>query len=81
MGLVFNPKVIHENEGHGGMILTGKTEELGEKSVSCANFPTANPVWNDLGANPGLRDERPETNHLSHGTACRMFSSVASWFN
>jgi hypothetical protein len=30
---------------------------------------TTNPTWTDPGSNPGLRGERPATNHLIHGTA------------
>jgi hypothetical protein len=28
-----------------------------------------NPIWIYWGANPGLRNKRPENNRLSHGTA------------
>jgi hypothetical protein len=52
----------------GGMILTGETEELGEKPVPVPLY-TTNPTWIDPGANPGLRSQRPATNDLSHGTA------------
>jgi hypothetical protein len=30
---------------------------------------TINPTWTALGANPGLRGEKPATNRLSYGTA------------
>jgi hypothetical protein len=50
----------------GGMILTGKTEELGEKPVP--DFFTKNPTPIVLGENPGLRSEMPAINRLSHGT-------------
>jgi hypothetical protein len=51
------------------MISAGETEVLGENLPS-ATLSTTNPTWIDPGANPGLRDERPVTNRLSHGTAC-----------
>jgi hypothetical protein len=49
------------------MIFAGETEVLGENLPS-ATLSTTNPTWIDPGANPGLRGERPTTNHLSHGT-------------
>jgi hypothetical protein len=49
-------------------IFAGETEELGENLPS-ATLSTTNPTWIDPGANPGLRGERPATNHLSHSTA------------
>jgi hypothetical protein len=55
-------------ESDGGMILTEKTEELGEKPVSVSHCPP-NPTWIDPGANLGLRGDSPATNRLSHGTA------------
>jgi hypothetical protein len=55
-------------ESDGGIILTGETEELKRKSCSIATLSTTNPTW-ILGANPGLRGERPVTNYLSHDAA------------
>jgi hypothetical protein len=51
-------------ENDGGMILTGETEELGEKPVP--DFVHQKP---HLGENPGLRSEMPAIYRLSHGTA------------
>jgi hypothetical protein len=51
-------------ENGGGMILTGKTEELEEKPAPLPLCPQIS-----RGANPGLRGERPDTNRLSNGTA------------
>jgi hypothetical protein len=48
---------------------TGENRQLGEKPVP---VPLCRPQISpglDLGSNPGLRDERPATNRLSHGTA------------
>jgi hypothetical protein len=56
-------------ENDGGMILKGKTEELGEKPVPVLLCPPQIPHGLAPGANPGFRGERPETNRLSHGTA------------
>jgi hypothetical protein len=62
-------------ENECGMILTGKTEELGEKTCPSATLSTTNPTWIDPGVNPELRGERPATNRLNHGTP---FQTVAS---
>jgi hypothetical protein len=32
-GPIVHPQVIYDMDSHGGMILTGKTEELGEKPL------------------------------------------------
>jgi hypothetical protein len=50
------------------MTLTGETKEVGEPCPS-ANLSTINPTWNDQGANPVVRGERPAANRLSHGMA------------
>jgi hypothetical protein len=47
-----------------------KTEELGEKPVTCANLLTTNPTGTDLGANPVPRGEKLSNNRVGHGTAC-----------
>jgi len=47
----------------------GKTEELGEKPVPVPLWPPQIPHGMTLGANPGLRCERPATNRLSYGIA------------
>jgi hypothetical protein len=61
-------------ESDGGIIYwQRKTEELGEKPVP-VSLSTTNPTWNDPGANPRLRGERPATNDLSHETASDIFS-------
>jgi hypothetical protein len=49
--------------------LQGKAEVLGGKTCPSATLSTKNPTWTDPGSNPGLRDEKPATNRLSHGTA------------
>jgi hypothetical protein len=48
---------------------TGENRQLGEKPVPVPLCPPQTPHGLDLGSNPGLRGERPATNHLSHGTA------------
>jgi hypothetical protein len=40
-----------------------------EKNLSQCHFIHHNPTWTDPGSNLGLRDERPATYRLSHGTA------------
>jgi hypothetical protein len=53
----------------GGMILTGENRRTRRKTCPSATLSTTNPTWIDPGANPGLRSERPATNHLNHDTA------------
>jgi hypothetical protein len=54
---------------HGGMILPGKTEELGDKPLSHTDILSAtNPAWIDPGSEPWPpRYEASEC--LNHGTA------------
>jgi hypothetical protein len=63
-------------ESDGGMILTGENRRTRRKTCPSATLSTTNPTWIDPGANPGLRGERPATNHLSHGMA--LYSSYLS---
>jgi hypothetical protein len=63
-------------ENDGGMILTGESEELEEKTSPSVTLSTTNPTWIDLGPNPGLRGERAATNRLSHGTAFILSTSI-----
>jgi hypothetical protein len=39
------------------------------KTCRSATLSATNPTRTDPESNPGLRDERPATNRLSHGTA------------
>jgi hypothetical protein len=52
------------------MILTGETEVLGDESVSVPFCPLLISYRPTPRSKLGLRSERPETNRLSHGTAC-----------
>jgi hypothetical protein len=56
-------------ESDGGMILTGENRRNLRKTCPSATLSTTNPTWIEPVANPGLRRERPATNHLSHATA------------
>jgi hypothetical protein len=40
-----------------------------EKTCPSATLSTINPIWPDMGLNPGRRDGKPATNRLSYGTA------------
>jgi hypothetical protein len=51
------------------MQLTGQNPSSRGKTCPSATLSTTNPTWTDRGSNPGLRDGRPATNRLSHGTA------------
>jgi hypothetical protein len=50
------------------MILTGKTEEHGEKPVPVPLCPLQD-TTDEPAANPGLRGEKPATNSFSHYSA------------
>jgi hypothetical protein len=55
----FIPQMIYELENDDGMLLTGeKNEDFGDKPV-----PVPLCDKSHMGANPGLRDERPESLH------------------
>jgi hypothetical protein len=49
------------------MKLTGKNRSTRGRTRPSANLSTTNPTWTDPGSSPGLRDEKPATNRLSHG--------------
>ena len=51
------------------MKLTGENRHTRRKTCPSATLSTTNPTWTDPGSNLGLRDERPATYRLSHGTA------------
>jgi hypothetical protein len=60
----------------------GKPKYSGGKTCPSAILSATNPTWTDPGWNPGLRDERPATNRLSHGTVsdihvtCNVYCKV-----
>jgi hypothetical protein len=56
------------------MILAGENRRTRRKTYPSATLSTTNPTWIDPGANTDLRDERPATNRLSHGTACFLLA-------
>jgi hypothetical protein len=62
------------------MILTGKTEEHGEKPVPVPLCPLQI-LQIELGANPGLRGEKPATNSFSHDTAYsqKLFPTILTY--
>jgi hypothetical protein len=68
---------------HGGSILTG--ENIIPRRTICRSttLSNTNSTWTNLGANPGLRGERPATNFLSHGKAdvtCYMIRLWCLWW-
>jgi hypothetical protein len=56
-------------ENHGGMILMGKTEELGGKPVPVPLCPPQIPRGFTWAKKTRVRFQRPATSHLSHDTA------------
>jgi hypothetical protein len=67
------PRLYEFGERRWNDILTGENIRTLRKTCPSATLSTTNPTWIDLGANPGLRGERPATNDLSHGTALQYF--------
>jgi hypothetical protein len=57
-------------ESHGGMILTGETEELGDKPVSVPLNTTTNSTLTELHDSLGLRDEWPVSNSMAYIHMC-----------
>jgi hypothetical protein len=69
-------------ENHGGIILTGKTEELRGETRPSATLSITNRTWIDPNSNTGLRGERLATNRLRHGTdseSVKEGGGGASW--
>ena len=60
------------------MKLTGENRSTRGKTCPSATLSTTNPTWTDPGSNPGLRDGRPATNGLSHGTLHRYVAAECS---
>jgi len=50
------------------MILKGEIRSIGKETYHSDPLSTTNLTWTDLGSKTILRGERPETDHLSHGT-------------
>jgi hypothetical protein len=59
------------------MMLTGETEELGEKTCPSATLSTKNPT----SSNPGLSGGMSATNRLSHGTVNNYLKQHCIVFN
>jgi hypothetical protein len=56
-------------ESRGGMILTGKTKELGAKTCPSVTLFITKAAWNGPGANHVLRGGRQAINRLRHDTS------------
>jgi hypothetical protein len=68
------PQMIHEwIWSSGGMILTGENRRTRRKTCPSVTLSTTNLTWAALGANMGLRREKPATNRLSHGPALLLY--------
>jgi hypothetical protein len=59
------------------MLLTGENRRTPGKACPSATLFTTNPTWTALGANPGLRGEKPSTNRLNYGTTLVMIRQTA----
>jgi hypothetical protein len=71
VGLLFIPQAMYEYE-ESRWKDTGENRRTLRKTCPSATLSTTNPIWTGPGANPGLRDEKPATNCLSHGTAVSL---------
>jgi hypothetical protein len=60
------PRRYMNMDSHGGMILTGEDLRTPTETYSSATLSTTNPTRTGLGVNPGLCDNLPATNRLSH---------------
>jgi hypothetical protein len=65
----------------GGVMLTGKTEVIGEKVCPSATLSTTDPTWTGLVLNPGNRGERPKLKRLTHDRAVSSGNSLLAAFN
>jgi hypothetical protein len=76
-GLLYQPQMIYDGDCRavGGMWIGGGNPKYWEKTYSCAILSITNPIWLDLGSNPGRRDGKPATNRLSYGTASNLVLS------
>jgi len=63
-------------ESHSGTIMTGETEELGEKPVPAPHYQSQKYTWIYPVANPSLRGGRPATNRLKHGMAKHTYNTT-----
>jgi hypothetical protein len=54
------------------MKMIGDNRSTRGETCPSATLCTTNPTWTDLESNPGLRGERPATNHLSPHTSYRL---------
>jgi hypothetical protein len=55
-----------------GMILTRENRSAQRETCPSATLCVINPTWTGLGSNTPLRDERRETNYVSHGRVSRV---------
>jgi len=62
-------------ESHGGIILAGETEELGEKPVPVPLYAPQIPHGLTRARTKCLCNEKPATNCLSHGQSTALLSS------
>jgi hypothetical protein len=63
MGLLFISQVIYDCGDRSEMILTRENQRTQRKTCPSATLSATSTAWTD----PGLRGERPATNHVSRG--------------
>jgi hypothetical protein len=57
------------------MILTGENRRTRRKTCTSATLSITNPTYTALGANKGLRDEKPATNYLRYDTTLSPYDT------
>jgi hypothetical protein len=51
------------------MLMTEENRNTWLRTCTSATLSNINSTWTGLGSNPGLHNDMPATNKLSHGTA------------
>jgi hypothetical protein len=83
--LLFIPQVTYEYREQWWNYTDRGKPKTSEKNLSQCHLSTTNPTWSDLGANPSLHNEKPATNHLSHGPSShlnlslKVMTALESW--
>jgi hypothetical protein len=74
-GWLWGWRIIRWNEDWQGK------PKYSEKTCTSATLSTTNPIWPDLGSNPGRRGGKPATNRLSYGAATAHSNSqpLTAW--
>jgi hypothetical protein len=75
-GPIVNPQVVYVYGEPRWNDTDRENRRTRTKICPSATPSTTNTIWTDPGANSSLRDEKPATNHPSHGTAYLCITSL-----